>query len=96
MKKIRNDTMESQLLLPSESQTKADLKTVFMKIWIELACLSAIFFITFMLFPSIVFQKAHVIVPGRIDWCIFYVNLSFNMSDFIGRLVASLRHEYSR
>ena len=54
------------------------------------------FFISFMLYPSIVYQKKGSIYPDSIPWSIFILNCAWSLGDFPGRSLARIRESYSR
>lgn len=51
---------------------------------------------TYMLYPSIVYQKSKEILADREDWSIFIINISFAVIDFLGRTLGKIRSSYSR
>ena len=55
-----------------------------------------VFILTYMLYPSIVFQKQKDIFPGKPDWSIFVLNMTMSLSDFLGRTLAKIRIYDSR
>ena len=83
-------------MLTSTDITKNDSIVVIKKMWVEAACILFTFLISYMLYPSIIFQKSIDIFPDRSDWSIFVLNISFGLSDFMGRTFAKLIQSYSR
>jgi solute carrier family 29 (equilibrative nucleoside transporter), member 1/2/3 len=71
-------------------------KVILSKIWVEAGTLFFTFLITYMLYPGIVFPKKKDIIPSRIDWSIFYINITYGLSDLLGRTLAKYKSSYSR
>ncbi|CDW72034.1 equilibrative nucleoside transporter 4-like [Stylonychia lemnae] len=65
------------------------------KIWVESLILFINFLISYMLYPSILFQKKFELFEN-IQWNILMLNLGFNLGNFIGRVLARFKHGYSR
>jgi hypothetical protein len=53
------------------------------------------FFISFILFPSIMYQKVPMIVAGNSSWSIFWINVAWAFGDFPGRSLGRIRDKYS-
>ena len=64
------------LFMSVASGTKINYRAANKKIWVESFVIFGTFAITFMLYPSIVFQKSNKIIAGRSDWSIFILNVS--------------------
>ena len=65
------------------------------KVWVESLSLMLNFFITYMLYPSILFQK-DVKLFDSFQWNIYMINLFFNTGNFLGRSLGRLKTHYSR
>jgi hypothetical protein len=53
------------------------------------------FFISFILYPSIMYQKVPMIVAGNSSWSIFWINVAWAFGDFPGRSLGRIRDKYS-
>jgi hypothetical protein len=95
---FRRDSKTVDDLIMSETslRTRVNTQVVIKKIWIESLVIFAAFAITFMMYPSIVYQKSKAIVPGKPAWSLLILNSSECIADFIGRSIAKIRDSYSR
>ena len=65
------------------------------KIYIEGLSIFLVFGVTFLLYPSIIFQ-GNLKIYDLPDWNIFIYNLSYSVGDFLGRTCGRIRHNYHR
>ena len=69
--------------------------TVFKKAGLQCGLLFMDFFISFMLYPSIFYQKVPVIFENNPSWSIFVINVAWACGDFPGRTLGRIRDSYS-
>ncbi|TNV72459.1 hypothetical protein FGO68_gene14863 [Halteria grandinella] len=68
----------------------------FEKISFEAYIIFLTFMTTFLIYPSIVFQKQQDIISNRSDWSIFILNVVVSIADLLGRNLASRKPHYQR
>lgn len=66
------------------------------KIWPEVAALFCVFMVTYMLYPSIVFQNQAGLIEGKAGWSIFLLSIVMGVTEFAGRSLSLLRTPYRR
>jgi hypothetical protein len=67
------------------------------KVWIELVLSFFSLGLTMLIYPGVFYVKGkELIVPGRDDWSIFVINTTYAVTDLSGRLIATLKSDYSR
>ncbi len=88
---MRRDSRSVDDLLMTVTSTKMNIGIANEKIWVESLVIFSVFGITFMLYPSIIYQKSHMLFPTRGDWSIFVINISECFCDFLGRSLARLK-----
>ena len=93
---MRRDSRAVDDFLSEISHNGVVVSKIFRKIWFECAVLCISFLMTYMLYPSIVYQKSKEILADREDWSIFIINISFAVIDFLGRTLGKIRSSYSR
>lgn len=68
---------------------KERLPTI-MKVWPELVLSFFSLGLSFLIYPGVFYVKGkHIIVPGRDDWSVFTINLTYAVTDLSGRLIAA-------
>ena len=77
-------------------EEKVTVSTIFKKAGVPCALLFMDFFISFILYPSIVYQKVPMIISGNSSWSIFYLNVAWAFGDFPGRTLGRIRDKYSK
>jgi len=94
---MRRDTKSvDDLMMTVASSARMNAGTANKKIWVEALVIFCVFALTFMLYPSIIYQKSKSIFPNRPDWSIFILNVSECLGDFTGRSLARIKDSYSR
>ena len=94
---IRRDTKSvDDLMMTVTSSARMNGGSSNKKIWVEALVIFFVFGLTFMLYPSIIYQKSSSIFPTRPDWSIFILNVSESVGDFTGRSLARIKDSYSR
>jgi hypothetical protein len=87
---IKEDTLISDIF-----QEKVTVGTIFKKAGVPCSLLFMDFFISFILYPSIIYQKVPMIISGNPSWSIFWINVAWACGDFPGRSLGRIRDKYS-
>jgi len=88
---IKEETLISDIFLE-----KVTVGTIFKKAGVECGLLFMDFFISFILYPSIIYQKVPMIIAGNPSWSIFWINVAWACGDFPGRSFGRIRDKYSK
>jgi hypothetical protein len=89
-------TIKEEPLMTDLTQEKVTVGTVFKKAGVQFFLLFMDFFISFMLYPSIIYQKVPMIYSGSPSWSIFVINVAWAFGDFPGRTLGRIRDNYSK
>ena len=88
--KAKNNQVEKKISLRERIPT-------LMKVWPELVLSFFSLGLSFLIYPGVFYVKGkHIIVPGRDDWSVFTINLTYAVTDLTGRLIAAQKSHYSR
>ena len=74
---------------------KVTVVTIFKKAGVPCGLLFMDFFISYILYPSIIYQKVPMIVSRNPSWSIFWINVAWALGDFPGRSLGRIKDKYS-
>jgi hypothetical protein len=68
-----------------------------LKIWPELLLSFFSLGLSFLIYPGVFYVKGkHMIVPGRDDWSVYFINTTYALTDLTGRILVGKKSDYSR